>query len=307
MPEKQNVFLRLKARKALAGHWQTALLIMTISSLLSWASQVASTLQGNDLSSQMLLLLQQAQTSDLIDPNAVLKLLNAHFGPSRLVANLLTLASLLAAPMFTLGVTHYFLELLRGNTEQRWTAVFSRASSWLKGLGLELLMFLKSLAWSLPGLAFLTVVMLIAMSSNSLSGYGASWLITFSIVGYLGAIIPAILAVFRYALSMYFLADHPDWRIRDCITSSKQAMAHQKLNLFMMYLSFFGWSLLISLVGDLVFSMFGQIAYLLVSLALNLALSVYRSCSLCAFYDAWREGLPGTDALRDAGENGTVR
>ena len=37
-------------------------------------------------------------------------------------------------------------------------------------------MFLKSLAWSLPGLAVLTVVMLIAMSSNSLSGYGASWL-----------------------------------------------------------------------------------------------------------------------------------
>ena len=307
MPEKQNVFLRLKARKALAGHWQTALLIMTISSLLSWASQITSIQQLGSFSSQMQNLLQQAQASDLIGFDAMMELVRTHFLSDRLVANLLMLASLLAAPMFTLGVTHYFLGLLRGNTEQRWTAVFSRASSWLKGLGLELVMFLKSLAWSLPGLAFLTIVMLIAMSSNSLSGYGASWLITFSIVGYLGAIIPAILAVFRYALSMYFLADHPDWRIRDCITSSKQAMAHQKLNLFMMYLSFVGWSLLISLVSNLVFSMFGQIVYLLISLALNLALSVYRSCSLCAFYDAWREGLPGIDALRDAGENGTVR
>lgn len=307
MPEKQNVFLRLKARKALTGHWQTALLIMTISSLLSWASQITSIQQLGSFSSQMQNLLQQAQASDLIGFDAMLELVRTHFLSDRLVANLLMLASMLAAPMFTLGVTHYFLELLRGNTEQRWTAVFSRASSWLKGLGLELLMFLKAMAWSLPGLAVLTVVMLIAMSSNSLSGYGASWLITFSIVGYLGAIIPAILAVFRYALSMYFLADHPDWRIRDCIASSKQAMAHQKLNLFMMYLSFFGWSLLISLMGNLVFSMFGQIVYLLVSLALNLALSVYRSCSLCAFYDAWKEGTPGTDALRDAGENGTVR
>ena len=103
------------------------------------------------------------------------------------------------------------------------------------------------------------------------------------------------MAFFRYALSMYFLVDHPDWRIRDCVAASKKAMANQKMNLFFMYISFIGWSLLISLLSNLIFTMFGQVLYLVVNLALNLALSVYQMCSVCAFYDAWRgEDVVGT-------------
>lgn len=295
MPEKNNFLLRLKARNALRGHWQTALLMMMLGSLVSWATQAVSTIQGNTVLQQLMLAMQQVSDTDFITPDFWTDILSKQFGMSRLLANLLSLLAVLVAPMFTLGYIQYFLNLLRGGEEQRWTAVFSCASSWLKGLGLELWMFLKTMAWALPGLAGLFAVMLISVNVQSLSGYGASWLVTLSIVCYVGAIVPSVMAFFRYALSMYYLVDHPDWRIRDCVTASKKAMANQKMNLFFMYISFIGWSLLISLLSNLIFTMFGQVLYLVVNLALNLALSVYQMCSVCAFYDAWRgEDVVGT-------------
>ena len=42
MMEKNNFILRLKARQALAGHWQTALVVMLVASLPSWLAQIAS-------------------------------------------------------------------------------------------------------------------------------------------------------------------------------------------------------------------------------------------------------------------------
>ena len=295
MPEKNNFLLRLKARNALRGHWQTALLMMMLGSLVSWAAQAVSTIQGNTVLQQLTLAMQQVSDTDFITPDFWTDILSKQFGTSRLLANLLSLLAVLVAPMFTLGYIQYFLNLLRGGEEQRWTAVFSCASSWLKGLGLELWMFLKTMAWALPGLAGLFAVMLISVNVQSLSGYGASWLVTLSIVCYVGAIVPSVMAFFRYALSMYYLVDHPDWRIRDCVAASKKAMANQKMNLFFMYISFIGWSLLISLLSNLIFTMFGQVLYLVVNLALNLALSVYQMCSVCAFYDAWRgEDVVGT-------------
>jgi len=306
MPEKNNYFLRLRAKVTLKGHWQTALLVLIAASLLGWISQAVSLIQGNTLRQQLLGALMQADAATLANPGFWKQALALQFGPERLLSNLLALASWLVAPMFTLGAINYFLQLLRGNKEQSWTVIFSRANIWLKGLGTTLLVLGRLLLWALPGLAVLVAVMWITLSVESLGGFAASWLVTMSIVGYIGMLIPMIRASFTYAMSMHFQADHPDWRCRDCVNASKTMMQGQRLNLFMMYISFIGWQLMIGLVSDMVMMLLGQLFYLIINLGLGLALSVYQNCSICAFYEAWREPVTGDDPLREAGENSTV-
>ena len=114
--------------------------------------------------------------------------------------------------MFTLGLIHFFLELLHGRKDQSWTAVFSRVKTGLKGLGVELLTLVKMLLWAVPGLCCMGIITYLAMTVDSVSRHGLSWMVTLTIVSYAATIIPAVIAYFRYALSMFFLADHPDWR-----------------------------------------------------------------------------------------------
>lgn len=303
MMEKNNFILRLKARQALAGHWQTALVVMLVASLPSWLAQIASLVQGGGLQQQLLMVLQYGNPELLADPQYLLRLVEGQLGSARLLSNVLSVLSFLVTPMFTLGLIHFFLELLHGRKDQSWTAAFSRVKTGLKGLGVELLTLVKMLLWAVPGLCCMGIITYLAMTVDSVSRHGLSWMVTLTIVSYAATIIPAVIAYFRYALSMFFLADHPDWSCRACVKASIASMSHQKLNLFLMQLSFLGWSILISLVSNMALFMLGNVLCQALYLGLNLALSVYMNCSLCAFYLAWGTGA---DPIREAGENGTV-
>lgn len=305
MLEKNNFILRLKARQALAGHWQTALVVMLAASLPGWIAQVASLMQGGGLQQQLMAILMYGNGQQLADPNYLLKLVEQQLGASRLITNVLSVAAFLVTPLFTLGMLRFFLELLRGRKDQGWTAVFALAKTGLKGLGLELLMGLKMLLWALPGLGCMALLILVVSITEGASPYGVSWMFTLMIVCYVGAIVPPIIAYFRYALSMFYLADHPDWRCRDCLKASIRSMAHQKLNLLLLRLSFLGWTLLISMVSNMALYMLGTVLYQVIYLGLSLALSVYVNCSLCAFYLAWGPGGE-VDPLQAAGDSGTV-
>lgn len=305
MMEKNNFMLRLRARKALAGHWQTALVVMLVASLPSWLAQIVSLLQGGGLQQQLLYIMQYGNPELLADPEYLLRLAEAQLGPARLLSNVLSVLSFLVTPMFTLGLIHFFLELLRGRKDQPWTAVFSRTKTGLKGLGLTLLTALKMLLWAVPGFACMLLLLWLGLSMDGLSSHGVSWMITLMIVGYAATLIPPIIAYFRYALGMYFLADHPDWGCRACLKASIGAMAHQKLNLLWMRVFFLGWSILINLVSNMAYALLGGLLYQVIYLGLNLALSVYINCSLCAFYLAWGAG-EAEDPLKAAGDSGTV-
>ena len=79
MPEKNNFLLRLKARNALRGHWQTALLMMMLGSLVSWAAQAVSTIQGNTVLQQLMLAMQQVSDTDFITPDFWTDILSKQF------------------------------------------------------------------------------------------------------------------------------------------------------------------------------------------------------------------------------------
>lgn len=57
-------------------------------------------------------------------------------------------------------------------------------------------------------------------------------------------IIPGIIAVFRYSMSFYILADHPEMGIMEALNESKRMMRGNKWKFFCLNLSFIGWGIL---------------------------------------------------------------
>ncbi len=66
-------------------------------------------------------------------------------------------------------------------------------------------------------------------------------------------VIPGIIAAYRYKMAIYVLIDNPNMSVMGCIRVSKAMTAGHKGELFMLDLSFIGWSLLtfIPIVGYL--------------------------------------------------------
>lgn len=60
-------------------------------------------------------------------------------------------------------------------------------------------------------------------------------------------IIPGIIAVYRYAMVPYLMAEFPELKIMDAIRESKRLMKGNKWRLFCLQMSFFGWALLATL------------------------------------------------------------
>lgn len=97
---------------------------------------------------------------------------------------------------------------------------------------------------------------------NLLDGFGFFWkLIWLNLVmGFFIAlwtllfIVPGIVAAYRYRLALYLLLDNPNRSALECIRESKRLMNGRKMELFVLDLSFIGWSLLtlFPLVGYLV-------------------------------------------------------
>jgi uncharacterized membrane protein len=94
-----------------------------------------------------------------------------------------------------------------------------------------------------------------AKLSNLLDGFGIilrllGLFIVMYIFTYLWTIlliIPGIIASYRYRLALYLLIEHPEYRIMKCIRESKRLMRGRKGELFVLDLTFIGWSLLTSI------------------------------------------------------------
>ena len=93
-------------------------------------------------------------------------------------------------------------------------------------------------------------------------------------------IIPGAIAALRYALSEYIMAENPESKILFCVRRSKELMRGRKKDLFFLLVSFLLWYLLELLIASL---MSGVLSLVFQMLA-GLALTVYLSCSVCAFY-----------------------
>ena len=57
-------------------------------------------------------------------------------------------------------------------------------------------------------------------------------------------VIPGIIASYRYSMTPYIMAEHPEYGALDAISYSKEMMVGNKWRLFCMQLSFIGWAIL---------------------------------------------------------------
>lgn len=146
--------------------------------------------------------------------------------PGFVVFNLVyALISALLLIGLTLGVKAQYLGTVRGGFP-RIRGVFGRMRVCLKGLGLNVLIKLKLLAWAIPGLT----IMLWGgdMAANGFIG-ASGFLMLFGMGLMLGLVIPAWL---RYALVTHCLADDPKRGVRECVALSKRLMKGRKWQYF---------------------------------------------------------------------------
>ena len=66
--------------------------------------------------------------------------------------------------------------------------------------------------------------------------YTALWMLLF--------IIPGIIKAISYSMTPFIMAENPDMTAKDAINASKELMHGHKMDLFLLGLSFIGWSLL---------------------------------------------------------------
>lgn len=109
-----------------------------------------------------------------------------------------------------LGVCSFHTRLNLG-LKPEFASLFERFGIFFKALGLRLFMLLFIILWTML------------------------------------LVVPGIIAVYRYSMAAYLMAEYPDMGIREAVNRSKELMKGNKGRLFCLDLSFIGWWLLSSL------------------------------------------------------------
>lgn len=275
-------YYRRKALAALKGHWQPALLVALIVNLPTMLMQGFSMFTGNDLMDRLGAFIVSASRDGVLTQQTLLQEINTIVASTAfwLIRGLEILA-MLVTPCLSLGMYKWLMDLLHGE-EQPVNAVFSRMRLFFKAIGLQLLIILKVLLWTLPGLAVMIIVMLPVLRAGTTQAQldAMTAVQGMSFLPMLLMIVPGVIAALRYALSEYIMAEKPESKIRFCVSHSKELMKDQKKNLFFLLTSFLLWYLLELLIA----SFLNGVLSLVFQMFAGLVLSVYVTCSISVFY-----------------------
>lgn len=281
-----NYELKFKARAALKDNWQIALMVALIASLPSLASQVVALMTQSSTVQTLNSLMSTMQQNTTV--NDVLLLLEesgitaGKYLPSVLVG----IVSALLSPFLTLGMLNYFFKLLRGEADAVIGTVFSRKDCFFKAIGLNLMIFLRTFLWMLPGLA-LEVLALVLLPILYDSAFFIITLLMYAAP--LTMVILGIRAALHYAMATRFMAETPSMGINQCIRESVNMMRYRKMLLFSLEVSFMLLHLGITLLETLLLGMFGPVLASTLSMALSFALNVYVQMAVSAFFLAYRQ------------------
>jgi len=275
-------YYRRKALAALKGHWQTALLIALIVNLPTLMMQGFSAFTGNDPVTRLQAVIVTASRDGLMTQellaDEIRKLMES---TAFWTVRGLELVAWLVTPCLSLGMYKWLLDRLHGQ-EQPVGAVFCRMRIFFRAIGLQLMVILKVLFWMLPGIAAAVITMLplfrASGTQEQLAAMQGSYGMTLPVI--LLMAVPGAMAALRYALADYIMAEKPESRIMHCVRHSRELMRDQKKNLFFLLFSFLLWYLLELLISSLLSGVFSLVFQMLA----GLALSLYMSCSVAAFY-----------------------
>ena len=110
-----------------------------------------------------------------------------------------------------------------------------------------------------------------------------------TLVGYLLFIIPGVVLYFMYSQAVLVMFEDPDKGVIQCLRESREMMSGNKLNMFVIALSFIGWAILGSLISNvvsLVFEGFG-LTFLTAysSVFFNTWFNTYSGLTYAGFYN----------------------
>ena len=123
------------------------------------------------------------------------------------------IAILVVGSAVELGYNKFNLSLYESKADPKIETLFSRFSYFGNALLLRLLMLVKIFAWALL------------------------------------FVVPGIIAMFRYSMAPFLMAENPDLSATEAIEESKRLMMGNKWRLFCLEFSFIGWWLLVALTG----------------------------------------------------------
>ena len=286
-------FFKAKAREALKGYWQTALLIALIVNLPSLLAQGISVFTGNDPMDRLQAIMITASRDGTLTQSLLIREITAYLTSSGFWMMVgLNVAAFVITPCLGLGMNKWLMDRLRkAPVTDVLDGAFCRVRLFFKALGLQLLIILKVLLWMLPGIA-LFAGLLIPLYTAETADAANSVLRTVNVMTLpviLVMAVPGGIAALRYAMAEYILADEPETKITECVRRSKEQMRELKRMLFMLLVSFLFWYLLQLLAASLLSGM-SSILALLFQMLTGLALSVYMSGSEAAFYLETRLG-----------------
>lgn len=280
-----NFELKLKARTALRNNWQTALMVALIASLPSLASQVVAIMTQSSYAHTMSGLMSSMQSGATVADLANLLEEAGITLEGYLPTGLLNLLAAIISPFLTLGLLNYFFKLLRGEADAPISTVFSRRNCFFKAIGLNLMVFLRTFLWMLPGLV-LEVLAVVAVTALSESLSMLAILLMYA--GPVTMLVLGIRAALHYAMADRVMAETPSKGINQCIRESVAIMSQRKLLLFSLEISFFLWQIGLTLLESLLLGMVGNVLASTVSMALNFALNIYIQMAISAFYLYYR-------------------
>ena len=126
------------------------------------------------------------------------------------IAAIFMILSFIIGPVLALGERIFFMNLCRGEPVQ-FSQLFSKMSIFVKAWCLNFMMALFTILWSAL------------------------------------FVIPGIIAMYRYAMAKYIMAEDESVGAMEAISRSKEMMKGYKGQLFILHLSFIGWGLLCAL------------------------------------------------------------
>ena len=280
-------YYRKKALAALKGHWQTALLVALVVNLPTMLMQAISAFTGNDPMTRLEAYIVTSSRDGVMSREALIGEINAILSSTSFwVIRGLDVVALVITPCLSLGMYKWLMDLLHGQ-EQPVNSVLSRMKYFFKALGLQLQVILRVLLWMLPGIiaaGFLVYPVLRAGNAQAqLAALQRSQGLSFPVL--LLMAVPGAIAALRYALADYIMAENPENKILFCVRRSRELMRDRKKDLFFLMVSFLLWYLLELLIA----SMLSGVLSLAFQMLAGLALTVYLSCSVCAFYQRLTE------------------
>ncbi len=214
---KRSADFKRDALDSLRGKWGISLLVSLIAALMGGGGSPGSGFNYNfgDYSSNYSgegssIFGSFAGNLSEITTSPYFHILSSILAMSAALMFIIALVWSVVGASVTLGHNIYYIALIRREAV-RVDMLFSRFRIWLKAWGLSLFTSLFIFLWSLL------------------------------------LVIPGIIASYRYAMAPYIMAQNPDMGIREAVDISKDMMNGNKGRLFILDLSFIGWSILAAL------------------------------------------------------------